>query len=78
MLNLATERATLVTADRDIAEGEARVRHQLELVDRLREQGHTVSEAEDLLSTLEQTLQAWRDHREEILRTIARLEKGEL
>ena len=78
MLDLATEREHLAKADHDIAEGEAGISHQVELIDRLREQGHDLSGAKGLLLTLEQTLQAWRDHREEILRTIARLESGEL
>ena len=76
MLDLATEREHLAKADRDIAEGEARISHQVELIERLREQGHDLSNAKGLLSTLEQTLQAWRDHRDEIIRTIARLESG--
>ncbi len=78
MLDLATERDHLAKADRDIAEGEARISRQVELIGRLRENGHSVSDAEELLATLRQTLQAWQDHRTEILRTIARLESGEL
>src|SRR3712207_408701 len=78
MLDLATEREHLAKADRDIAEGEMRISHQVELIERLRKAGHSLSQAEALLSTLQQTLQAWRDHRSEILRTIARLESGEL
>ena len=78
MLNLATEREHLAKADRDIAEGEMRISRQVELIEKLREQGHSVSEAEGLLSTLERTLQTWRDHRAEIVRTITRLESEEL
>jgi flagellar motility protein MotE (MotC chaperone) len=78
MLDLATEREHLAKADRDIAEGEARISHQVELIERLREGGHSVSDAERLLTTLQQTLETWQNHREEILRTIARLERGEL
>lgn len=78
MLDLATEREHLAKADRDIAEGEERIRRQAELIERLREGGHSLSEAERLLATLTQTLQLWRDHRDEILRTIARLESRRL
>jgi len=78
MPDLATERQHLAKADRDIAEGEARISHQAALIERLREGGHRVSEAEELLAVLQQTLQAWQDHRAEIIRTIVRLEGGEL
>lgn len=78
MLDLATEREHLAKADRDIAEGEERISRQAELIERLREGGHSLSEAEGLLATLTQTLQLWRDHRDEILRTIARLESRRL
>ncbi len=77
-LTLEVERDHLAKADRDIAEGEARVGRQVELVERLREGGQGTSEAETLLETLAGTLQAWRDHRDEILRQIARLESGAL
>lgn len=78
MLDLATEREHLAKADLDLAEGEARISRQIELIDRLRKGGHSVSEAEGLLDTLQQTLQAWQGHREEIIRTIARLEREKL
>lgn len=78
MPDLATEREHLAKADLDLAEGKARIGRQVELIDRLRKRGHSVSEAEGLLDTLQQTLLAWQGHREEILRTIARLESEEL
>ena len=78
MLDLATEREHLAKAERDIAEGEERISRQAQLIERLREGGHSLSEAQALLATLTQTLQTWRDHRDEILRTIARLESEAL
>ncbi|WP_210529646.1 hypothetical protein [Rubellimicrobium arenae] len=75
MLNLATERATLAKAERDIAEGEARIANQADLVGRLRATGQDIGMAEALLATLQGTLRQWQDHRDEILRTIARLEQ---
>ena len=78
MLDLATEREHLAKADRDIAEGQERISRQVELIERLRDGGHDLSDAERLLETLQQTLQAWQDHRDEIARTIARLESEAL
>lgn len=74
MLNLAEERRVLAKAERDIAEGEARISRQAALLERLRRGGRDVARAEALLETLRQTLRAWQAHRAEILRTIARLE----
>jgi len=78
MLDIETERQNLATAERHVAEGEERIRRQVELIERLRADAHGVFEAESLLVTLQQTLQSWRDHRDEIVRTIARLEAGAL
>lgn len=79
MVDLATEKEHLAKADRDIAEGETRVARQAELIEHMRTgSGHGVWEAERLLETLKGTLQAWRDHRSAILRTIAGMEKGAL
>lgn len=76
MPDLATEQQHLVKADRDIAGGERRVTAQQLLIERLRREGHKTADAEKLLETLEQTLDAWRVHRAEILRQIARLEQA--
>jgi len=76
MSDIETEKRHLAKADCDIAEGEKRIRDQVELIARLRDRGHSVSNAERLLETLRQTLQAWQHHRDEIVRTIARLESG--
>lgn len=78
MADLAMEKEHLAKADRDIAEGERRVAQQAELIEHMRDKGvHGVPEAEGLLRTLRETLQAWRSHRENILKTIARIERGE-
>ena len=76
MLDIATERAHLAKAERDLVAGEARIARQAALVERLRPGGEGVEAAEALLETLRQSLLGWRAHRDEILRTIARLESG--
>jgi hypothetical protein len=68
----AIEREHLSKAERHIAEGEERITRQMLLIDRLRREGHNVSEAERLLLTLRETLVTWQEHREEILRALAR------
>ena len=75
MTGLAVEREHLVKADDDIAHGERRITGQMLLVERLREIGCETGGAEELLATPRQTLAAWRDHRDEILRRIAHLER---
>jgi len=78
MLNLETERAHLAKADRDISEGLKRVADQADLLAAIRRADPGgVPQAAKLLDTLETTLEAWRDHRRLILRTIAALENGE-
>lgn len=74
--NLETERRHLAEADRDIAAGERCVTTQALLVERLRGAGHDTGEAERLLLTLRQTLEAWWGHRELILDEISRLERA--
>ena len=74
MTQLAEEREHLAQADRDIVAGERRVAAQMLLVERLRRDGHDTHAAE-LLANLQGTLEAWRAHREQILREIARLKE---
>lgn len=74
MPGLQTERQHLLEADRHIVAGERRVTAQALRVERLREGGHDTGRAERLLLNLRQTLEAWWEHREAILREIARLE----
>jgi hypothetical protein len=73
VLKLATEREHLAKADRDI-EGDRRIAAQMLLLARLHRDGHETGEAERLLLNFRQTLKAWKAHREEILREIARLD----
>lgn len=77
MPDLQTEREHLSDADRDIAGGERRITDQLLLIERLRQGGHDTGDAERLLLTLRQTLEAWHGHRETILNEIARLEDAD-
>lgn len=76
MQDVLAEFDHLAKAERDVADGERRVTAQMLLVERLRGAGQDAHEAERLLLNLGQTLQAWRDHRELILREIARLERA--
>ena len=75
MPDLAMERAHLAQAERDILEGETRVLRQEELVAQLQAEGHNSIEAETLLRVFRETLQAWKAHRDQILRLIDDLEK---
>ena len=75
MAELAEEREHLAKADRDIVAGEGRVSAQMRLITRLDWNRRDTSQAELLLANLQETLAAWRAHRNEILRTIARLER---
>jgi len=58
MPDLATEKMDLAKAERDISEGEGRITHQADLLERLRATGRDVAAAERLLLTLRQTLSA--------------------
>jgi hypothetical protein len=74
---LNAERATLLQARRDIAEGERRVQDQSAIADRLRASGQACTDAERLLATFETTLAAWKVHEGLILQRIAYLEGKE-
>jgi uncharacterized coiled-coil protein SlyX len=52
----------LAEAQRHVAEGEERVRHQKQRIEELRQDGHSTVEAERLLATLQETLQTMREH----------------
>lgn len=75
MSRLTAEREHLAQADGHIVAGERRVTAQAYLIAQLSRDGHETSKAETLLLNLQQTLEAWRSHRDGILREIARLEK---
>jgi hypothetical protein len=61
----------LAEADRQVAEGEARVTEQARLIASLAAGGHDTSRAEELLVTLEATLTTVCEHRELVQRAIA-------
>lgn len=72
MPHVWTERDHLAKADMDIAAGEKRVAEQIALIEWMTKKGQDTAEAEKLLRTLEQTLETWREHRQNILDAIAR------
>lgn len=58
-------------ADDDIREGEARIAHHMLLIEEMRRDGHDTGDAEKLLRTLQQSLTAWKQHRETIRARLA-------
>ena len=74
MLSLDQEQAHLAKAELDIADGQSRITAQELRIQEMRLKGRDTLRAEELLVTLQATLVQWRAHREEILRTIRRLE----
>lgn len=74
MLSLAQEQAHLAKAELDIADGQRRIAAQELRIQAMRHKGHDTRRAEELLATLQDTLVQWHAHRDEILRTILRLE----
>lgn len=52
----------LEMAQRHVAEGEARVMHQVALIAKLAQQGHDTVEAETLLGTMRDTLRLMYEH----------------
>ncbi len=75
MSHLTTERRHLEQANSHIAGGESRISAQIKLIGRLRSVDQDTAEAEALLYNLRETLVTWNDHRNEIVREIARLEQ---
>jgi hypothetical protein len=74
MPDLQQEREHLAQADEHIAEGRRRVTDQVALIARLAQEEQDTTEAWRLLVTLEETLDEWREHRQVILGSIARLD----
>jgi hypothetical protein len=74
MTDLQKERDDLAKAELDITEGEKRVTKQIVRIQKMKDAGRSTTRAEEMLRTLEGTLEAWRGHRQIILDTIARLE----
>ena len=62
MLSIAEEQSHLAKAEQDVIEGERRVAEQTDLVERLKQKGHSAEQAERLLVTLKETLQCWCAH----------------
>lgn len=69
------EKAALARANRDIKEGEQRVRHQVQLASELKASGRDFAQAARLADTLQAMLTEWRAHREMIRQRIAYLER---
>jgi len=74
MADLRMERQHLVEAEYDITEGEKRITEQIFRIRRMRDAGRNTTQAEEMLRTLEEILEVWREHRQAILNAIARLE----
>jgi hypothetical protein len=72
MPDVAKEQADLAKADQDVREGEARISHQMALIEELRRDGHETGDAEKLLWTLQQSLEAWKGHRDTIRSILAK------
>ena len=72
---LRAERALLLKADDDIAEGRTRLRNQQDLLAELRAHGHDTGQAEHLVVLLEQTLTEWERHRTLIEQRVVYLER---
>ncbi|HET7887504.1 MAG TPA: hypothetical protein VFL62_14875 [Bradyrhizobium sp.] len=60
---LRIEKMLLIKADKDIEDGERRLRNQQQLLSDLRAAGHDATQAERLVSLLQQTLIEWERHR---------------
>ena len=71
-MDRATELVHFRKAENDIKEGRGRIERQNELIARLREQGHDLTAANSMLQTLHETLAVMEQHREMILKELAR------
>jgi len=72
MTQLSKEEADLHKAELDIADAEHRVGNQALRVERLRQDGHDISDAERLLASMRRMTELLHDHRELILEQIVR------
>ena len=66
-MDRAMETRHLAVADRNIAEGEARVSRQVALIERLTLRGADTGTAEAFLDLLRQTLAGWNRERDLVL-----------
>jgi hypothetical protein len=62
----------LRSADADIAGARDRIQRQIDLVARLQMNGHDAAAAQSMLQTMHETLRLMEDHRELILKELAR------
>jgi hypothetical protein len=76
MADLTQEHQHLILADRHLTEGRQRVAELIADINRQTRQGHDTTLAENLLTTFEQTLVQWEEHRVVILDAIARRERS--
>jgi hypothetical protein len=74
MEELRAEQLTLVKADADIVQGQARLEQQQARLAQLRESGHDTVQAEHLLLLFEQILDQWELHRVLIRQRIIHLQ----
>lgn len=70
MPDIEQERAHLALAERHLIEGQERIFRQEKLLTELQSRQVNTSEAEALLQLLRETLVTWKDHRDQILRTL--------
>jgi hypothetical protein len=68
----------LAVADRDVAEGQERIARQAEAVCELDAQGHDTNNAQNLLITMQQSLDAVNADRQQIVRQLASARGEEL
>ena len=71
-LSKQRQRQYLATADRHIAEGEARLAQQAEIVRELGADGHNTTLANDLLGVMRRNLDVMNAHRQQIVRALSR------
>ena len=71
MMNKGMEHEHLAQAHRHIARAEDMVREQRSLIERMAEHGHDTELAQELLHTMQATLQQMYEHREMIEAAIA-------
>jgi hypothetical protein len=74
-VELERERAALIRAEQDLAEGSERLRRQRELVLELRLRGADFRLAQRLEQSLDATLTEWLHHRDSIEQRIAHLQR---
>ncbi len=72
MAEIARVRDELAVADRHVAECQARIARQAELVRELEHDGHDTKDAENLLQVMKEGLAAIEAHRQHIVRELSR------